>query len=175
MAEENPPSTLAEQLAKILPPAVIDRLGELAPEAQAQLEKVVPILSKINVTRATDYKNIYSNIFRTRIGTSEVTLLFARQTHTPSILASADSVEEECEVTMGWPQIKMLLMTLSDVISSYEAEIGVIGIPAAFQPNTAGWRPAVRNLGIPSAPSRDASIATGSVPVRRQRRPRLKS
>jgi hypothetical protein len=168
---QSPPANLVHQLAKLFPPEVIDRLNQLSPEARAQLEEAVPALSRLKVTRANDYKATYSNIFRIRIGPSEMTVLFARQSHSPSIVAMADTVEEEVEVTMGWPQIKMLQIALTDIVSSYEEEIDAIHIPVAFKPNAAGWRQAVRNLGLrPIAPtSGDAPVATANAPASRRR------
>jgi hypothetical protein len=151
-------SQLAEQLAKLLPPGTIDKLENLAPHLKEQLEKMAPMLSTLAVTRANDYKAVYSNFYRTRIGANEVTLLFARMTHTPSIFAVANTIEEEFEVTMGWTQIKMLAMTLAEMITAFEQEVGTIPIPSSFQPNLEGQRQAVRALGLPP-PDGNARIA----------------
>jgi hypothetical protein len=140
---------LAEQLAKLLPPGAIDNLEKLAPHLKEQLEKMAPALTALAVTRSNDYKAAYSNLYRTRIGANEVTLLFARMTHTPSIFAVVNAIEEEFEVTMGWSQIKTLVMTLTEIIRAFEQEVGTIPIPLSFQPNLEAQRQAVRNLGLP--------------------------
>jgi hypothetical protein len=150
--EQKPPvvsSELAEQLAKLIPPALIERLNTLPPHIREQIEKAAPTLSSLLATRANDYKSSYSDLYRTRMGANGVTLLFARMTHSPSLLAMSDRFEEEAEVTMGWSQIKMLSITLGEIVRAFEDEIGAILIPTAFQPNLDGQRQAMRNLGLP--------------------------
>jgi hypothetical protein len=161
MAEDQkPPETgaqLAEQLAKLLPPEAIDKLRTLPPRLKEQLEKAAPALSALTVTRSNNYKAVYSNLYRTRMGANEVTLLFARMTHTPNILAVVNAVEEEFEVTMGWSQIKMLVKTLTEMITAFEQEVGTIPIPLSFQSSLEAQRQAVRNLGL--------SPAQGNAPI----------
>src|ERR1700687_2805502 len=74
------PAALAE-LAKMLPPELVDQLTEAAKQASG--------LGGLTVTRSDAYKAIYANAYRTRIGTGDVTIVFNKAAHTPSILAAS--------------------------------------------------------------------------------------
>jgi hypothetical protein len=151
------PALLAEQLSKLFSPEAIEKINKLSPEIREQIENAAPSLSALLTIRAADYKAAYSDLFRTRMGAGDMTLLFARLTHSPSVIATANTVEEQFEVTLGWPQLKMLLITLSDIVDAFEEEIGPIPIPLNFRPNKEGQRRAVRNLGLPTS-QRAASL-----------------
>jgi hypothetical protein len=126
------PTELAEQLKKLIPP----HLAELA---------------ELTVTRSSAFNTIYANIFRTRISITELTMIFSRLTHTPSILAQGNVIEEQCEIIVSWPQAKLFLLVLKSIVDAFENETGPILIPTDFQPNMEGQQQAVRSLGLPSA------------------------
>jgi hypothetical protein len=111
------------------------------PEVQA-------LLNSLTVTRSPAYRTIFSNVFRTRLGAGEVTLIFSRLAHRPSIAAAVDSIEEEVEIVMSWPQLKMFIKTLQGVVEAIDSEVGEIKVPANFQSNldanAASQRQAVR-------------------------------
>jgi hypothetical protein len=107
-------------------------------------------LAGLTFTRSPDYKTIYSNLFRTRIGNGDITLVCSRITHAPSLKAAANIVEEQVEVVMSWPQLKMLEQMLRSLVDTLEQEIGEIQIPTSYTPNPEGQRAAIRSLGFPS-------------------------
>jgi hypothetical protein len=134
------PTELVEQLAKLIPPHLEEQAAKLAPP-----------LAALTVTRSNEYRTIYSNFYRTRIGANEITMTFSRISHAPSILAPANIIEEQTEIVMGWPQLKMLAQTLREIVEAFEKEVGTIPLPLVFRPNLEGQRQAVRTLGLPSA------------------------
>ena len=135
------PAALAE-LAKMLPPELVDQLTEAAKQASG--------LGGLTVTRSDAYKAIYANAYRTRIGTGDVTIVFNKAAHTPSILAASNIIEEQTEIILAWSMAKMLAITLTSIVDAFEQEVGVIPIPTLFQYNVEGQRQVVRSLGLPS-------------------------
>jgi hypothetical protein len=113
---------------------------------------IVPEVSGITVTRSEEYKSIFSNAYRVRIGVGDITLIFNRATHAPNITAEASVVEEQVEIVMAWPIIKMLQVHLSSLVSAIEQEIGYIPVPDAFlanpNMNPTAQREVVRSLGL---------------------------
>jgi hypothetical protein len=152
MAEEqNPienPAALAEQLAKLIPP-------HLAAEA----EKLAPALAALTVTRSSDYKTVYTNVFRTRISANEVTIVLSRITHRPGILIAGDVIEEQTEIVMAWPELKMFEKTIRSLVDAFEMEVGIIPISSSFQSNLEGHRQAVRTFGLSTA-EREVSLTS---------------
>jgi hypothetical protein len=107
----------------------------------------------LSITRSIDYKSIYSNIFKTRIGNGEITIIFSRITHAPSIApAEGNIVEEQLEIVMAWPQLKMFVLHLTGLVNAVEAELGSIPVPEAFRQslraNPDAQRNVVRTLGL---------------------------
>jgi Protein of unknown function (DUF3467) len=143
----------------------------------AELGQLSSGLETITVIRSDTYKTIYSNLYRTRVGSGEMTIIFNKVTHSPSILATGNIVEEQVEIIMPWPQIKMFEQTLKSIIDAFEQEVGVIPIPTSFQVNAEGQREAVRSLGLPSterqsAPGHDSEEAA---PTKQRPRTRRKT
>jgi hypothetical protein len=97
---------------------------------------IVPNVAGVTVTRSEQYRSVFSDIYRARVGIGEVSLVFSRVTHTPSITAEANVVEEQVEIVLGWPSIKMLQMHLSALVSGIEQEIGQIPVPNVFLSNS---------------------------------------
>jgi hypothetical protein len=116
----------------------------------AQTASVAAAIASLTFTRSADYKAIYSNFFRTRVGAGEITVIFSRITHAPSIGVAGNIIEEQAEVTMSWPQLKMLEQVLRGFIDVTEQEVGEISIPTAFKIDLEGQRTVVRSLGLPS-------------------------
>jgi hypothetical protein len=112
-------------------------------------------LASLTFTRSPDYKTIYSNLFRTRIGNGDITIVCSRTTHTPSLRAPANVIEEQVEVVMSWPQLKMLEQMLRSLVDTLEQEIGEIQIPKAYNTNPEGQRAAILALGFPSQGQKD--------------------
>jgi Protein of unknown function (DUF3467) len=112
--------------------------------------EIVQQLAGLSFTRSPDYKTIYSNLFRTRIGSGDISIVFSRNTHTPSLTATANIVEEQVEVVMSGPQLKMLEQMLHTLVDTLEQEVGEIQIPMAFKTNLEAQRAAIRSLGFPS-------------------------
>jgi hypothetical protein len=105
-------------------------------------------LASLEVTRSADYKAVYSNVYRSRLGAEEITLIFGRLRHAPSIMADVSILEEEAEVIMTWSQLKMLAQTLSSTIDALEQEIGEVKIPKNFKIDMERQRAVVRSLGL---------------------------
>ena len=121
------------------------------PEKQESTPALPEAIAALTVTRSADYKVVYSNVYRTRIGAGELTLLFGRFAHAPNIRAEVNVLEEEVEVIMTWSQLKMLAQTLSSAIDALEQEIGEVKIPTAFKIDLESQRAAVRSLGFSPA------------------------
>jgi hypothetical protein len=115
---------------------------QLSPELSAAL-------AAITVTRSDAYKTIYSDAVRTRIGVGDVTIIFSKTTHLPSVLANPNIIEEQAEVIMPLPQLKMFERILRSLVDAFEQEVGVIPIPTSFVINIEGQRQAIRSLGLP--------------------------
>jgi Protein of unknown function (DUF3467) len=108
------------------------------------------LAANLTFTRSAEYKVVYSNIFRTRVGPGEITIVFSRATHAPGIGVGANIVEEQVEVVLSWPQLKMFELALRSVVDAIEQEVGEIPIPNAFTVNPEGQRSVIRTLGFPS-------------------------
>ena len=92
-------------------------------------------------TRADDYKRLYSDIFRTRIGNGDLTLIFSKTTHDPGIDVSGNIIEEQVEVTLTWTHMKVLASLLSSLTQAVETEIGPIPLPAPLPASIPACRP----------------------------------
>jgi hypothetical protein len=115
------------------------------------------------VTRANDYKAVYCNIFRTAIGHGELTVVFSKLTHPPGITVAGSIIEEQIEIVLAWPHMKILAATLDALVQAVEAEVGVIPVPKQFIEAMVGavdrQRNGIRTLGMsaePPAPPRTA-------------------
>jgi hypothetical protein len=117
----------------------------------------IPDPSGISVTRSDKYRTVFSNAYRVRVGIGEITLIFNRITHTPSMAAEPNVVEEQVEIVMTWQSIKMLQLHLSSLISGIEQEVGEIPIPNAFLVNPGmsptAQREFIRSFGL--SPAKD--------------------
>ncbi len=111
---------------------------------------VAKLLAGLTFTRSPEYKVVYSNVFRTRVGGGDITLIFSRITHVPSIAVAGDVVEEQIEVVMSWQQLKQFEMALKSVVDAIEQEVGEIQVPTVFKIDQDGQRAVVRSLGFPS-------------------------
>jgi hypothetical protein len=106
----------------------------------------------VSFTRSDEYKTVFSNFFRIRVGLGEITLIFSKIAHTPGILAEPNVVEEQMEVALTWSSIKMLQLHLSSLISGIEQEVGEILIPNGFlaspSMSPAAQREIIRTFGL---------------------------
>jgi hypothetical protein len=142
-----PKQKKSPDLAALLPPG----LAKLMPDLSNMSVDLVKQIAALSVTRSAEYRSIYSDIFRARIGSGDATLIFSRLTHSPSIAAAGNVIEEQVEVVMSWPHLKMLEHTLRNLVDAIEQEIGEIKLPAAFNPNLEAQRIAIRSLGLSSS------------------------
>jgi hypothetical protein len=115
-------------------------------------------LAKLITIRSPEYKTLYSNIFRPRVGAGDITIIFSKLTHSPSLMAVADVVEEQVEVVMSWPQLKMFTETLSTLVEAIDEEIGEIKLPTGFKPNIERQREAIRSMGYPPSAKKNKSL-----------------
>jgi hypothetical protein len=102
----------------------------------------------LTFTRASDYKAIFSDFNRLRVGNGSVTITFSKQNHAPSLQAAANIIEEQAEVTMSWIQFKMMVLNFTSVLSAIETEIGPIPIPKVVKIDDERNRKLIRGLGI---------------------------
>jgi hypothetical protein len=118
--------------------------------SQPELRALAQLISNLTVTRSADYRTIYSNVFRTRVGNGDVTVIFSRLTHNPSITAAGDVIEEQVEIVMTWSQLKMFAQALRTLVDVIDQEVGEIEIPSNFRLNPEAQRSAIRTLGYRS-------------------------
>ena len=135
------------------------------------------------VTRASDYKAIFCNIFRTAIGHGELTVVFSKLTHLPGMNVGGNIIEEQIEVVLAWPHMKILAATLDALVQAVEAEVGTIPVPRQFTEAIVGavdrQRNAIRTLGMSAEISPPATSQEGTPespeparPSRRRKRER---
>jgi hypothetical protein len=108
-------------------------------------------IANLAVTRSAEYRTIYSNVFRPRIGNGDVTLIFSKLDHAPSLAANANVLEEQVEIVMAWSQLKMLTLTLNSIVNALEQEVGEVKIPTSFKIDLENQRAVIRTLGFTSA------------------------
>ena len=122
--------------------------------------------------RVEDYKSLYSDIVRTRIGNGDLTLIFSKMIHVPGMNVGGSVVQEQAEVTVTWTYMKILASTLNALTQAVESEIGPIPMPATFFEAEATQltrqQGAVRTLGLAMSAPPKAADAT-EVPPRRSR------
>jgi hypothetical protein len=88
-------------------------------------ESAVP---NINWVRSSEFRTFFSNFFQYRVGSGDVSFVF-------STISTDDSAQglkvlrQEAEVFMTWPQLKNLVLTMSNVVNMIEAEVGPIPAP----------------------------------------------
>ncbi len=128
---------------------------KLPPGFEHLAPEVIKELAALTYVRSSAFRSVYSNLYRTRVGLNELTLILSKVNHTPSLGVFGNILEEEVEVAMGWPQIKMLSQTLAAVITAYEQEIGEIKIPTNFVISVDAQRKAIQSLGIASGQKSD--------------------
>jgi hypothetical protein len=84
---------------------------------------------EVSFSRSSDYKSVYSNFFRTRVGNGDVTIIFSKFTHTSGVDVVGDVVEEQIEVVMAWPMLKILADQISSLVDAIELELCIIPTP----------------------------------------------
>jgi len=85
----------------------------------------------IGVIRSHEYRTISSDVFRTRIGLGECTIILGKAGHVPSINPEASILEEQLEVLVSWTNLKILAAHLMSITAAIEAELGPILVPAS--------------------------------------------
>jgi Protein of unknown function (DUF3467) len=118
-----------------------DELQQLPPE-------IAKILANLKVTRSGQYRTVYSNVFRTRLAIGDLTIIFSKIGHTPSVMAAGDTIEEEVEVVMSWAQAKMFSLVLQNTIEAMEKEVAEIPIPKNFKIDPDAQRASIRAIGL---------------------------
>jgi len=124
--------------------------GTSSQSSQPELRALAQLISNLTVTRSADYRTIYSNVFRTRVGNGDGTVNISRLTHNPSITAAGDVIEEQVEIVMTWSQLKMIAQALHTLVDAIDQEVGEIQIPSNFRLNPEAQRSAIRTLGYRS-------------------------
>lgn len=98
--------------------------------------------------RAPEYRTIYTDLYRVRLGNGDVALYFSRTDHEPGIDVSTSIIKEEAEILMSWGLAKILAQHLSALVVAVEAEIGEIPMPAGMSFSPERQRDTVQNLGL---------------------------
>ncbi len=81
--------------------------------------------------RASDYRRIFSNHLNFRFAPGEGNITFSQLTETPGSPIQ-NQILEHINITMSWPQLKLLGEYIAVVIQEMEPEVGPIvsvGIP----------------------------------------------
>ena len=94
-------------------------------------EEATPALSSpiIEWVRSQEYRSLYSNLFKYRIGKSDVTVTFSSVVESVG-MSPVTQVQEDASVIMTWPQLKMFSQHLNVLVQAIEQELGKINIPA---------------------------------------------
>jgi hypothetical protein len=104
---------------------------------------------QISITRSPDYRRIYLDFIRSRIGNGDITVVICKTTHDPNALVpNVNGVYEEIEVTMSWTQLKLVHAIFGNFVEAIEHETGPILIPESFRLDQEAQRPVVRTLGL---------------------------
>jgi hypothetical protein len=102
---------------KQLPPHIAAAAAAAAAVAAA---RVVP-------ARSSEYRSIYTNVFKTRVGVNEVATIFGYLTDQPGAPIANVWQEEAC-VIMSWSQVKTYAKFLSEIVAAAEEYLGPIPI-----------------------------------------------
>jgi hypothetical protein len=116
---------------------------------------VAAAAASLTFTRAPDFKTIFADMVRPRIGNGSITIVFGKLSHRPSLQMEANVIEEHIEIVMTWTQFKMVMQNFSSILSAIETEIGPIPIPETFRPSDETNRAIVRALGMTASLSSD--------------------
>src|SRR5205814_6333060 len=100
------------------------------------------------VMRSPDYRVIYADLYRPRLGNGDVTLVFSRTSHEPSVSIEATVVDEQAEIVFSWATAKLLAAHLGALMTAIEDELGEIPVPAGITFDVQRQREAVRSLGL---------------------------
>jgi hypothetical protein len=100
----------------------------------AEDDPITPPSSELSWSRSPEFDLIFSNFYKTRIGTGDFTLTFASLRDAPGI-ASVNDIKEHVQIAMSWPMLKMLSMSLKTTVDAIENQLGPIAIPDGFSPD----------------------------------------
>src|SRR5690349_3187403 len=87
-----------------------------------------PAASSISFTRSPEYRAIFSDIVRTRVGNGECAIIFSKATHVPGVNIATSVIEEQIEVIVTWAELKALSLTMASLVEGIEAEMGPLPI-----------------------------------------------
>lgn len=86
---------------------------------------------KLLAERSPDYRRFFSNHFFLRFAPGEANITFSQLVDIPGS-TSQDVIQEQANITMSWPQLKMLGEYISWTVQAMEHEVGPIasvGLP----------------------------------------------
>jgi hypothetical protein len=101
-------------------------------------------------TRSPEYKRIYADAIRARIGNGDITAIIYKVDHETGLDINARVVIEESEIIMTWVQAKTVAMTLASIIQAIETLIGPISLPENFKIDQEAQAAVIRSLGFPT-------------------------
>lgn len=108
-------------------------------------------------TRSPEYRVVYADLYRPRLGNGDVTLVFSRTAHEPAFSTEATVIEEQVEVVVSWGVVKLLTAHLGTLMAAVEDELGEIPVPAGITFDIDRQREAVRSLGLTRSTPKSAS------------------
>src|SRR5437763_11458240 len=85
-----------------------------------------PVEQLLRVTRSPEYRVVYADLYRPRLGNGDVTFVFSRTTHEPKVSIEANIVEEQVEVVVSWAVAKLLAIHLGTLMAAIEDDLGEI-------------------------------------------------
>ena len=94
--------------------------------------QMFPQVPSVHVFRSQEWRSVYTNNAKIRVGPADVSVTFARTLEYP---IGVGALEELVEVTMTPKSLKQTLITLQETIRCYEELFGEVKLEAAFHPN----------------------------------------
>ncbi len=95
--------------------------------SDATLEASAPSASELQLTRPIDFRHVFANQSRTRVGNGEIGLIFSYLEELPG---GAQHLTDIISVSLTPTHAKRIAVTLTELIKEYEMKIA----PIAMQP-----------------------------------------
>jgi hypothetical protein len=83
----------------------------------------------IRVGRAKDFRVVYTNTFRVRLSSADLSITFGYQTEIPTPTGDQALIQDEVEVVFNPLSLKLFQMAMVDAVEGLEKSIGPINIP----------------------------------------------
>jgi hypothetical protein len=123
-----------------------EKLTPASPSSEAQGLESLP-----RFTRSQEYRAIYCDIYRARLGNGDIGIVFSRTSHEPGLDVGTSVIEEQAEIVISWGLAKVLTSHLVTLVAAVEEEIGGIQTPVGLTFSIERQRETVRSLGLTSS------------------------